>query len=276
MLSPVQISWLFATYPLVPVRANVYKDKRNTEIRIQGMAKKRKPGGGRKPNPNKKVMFSTRLEPHVMAALKAAAAKWPGGNVSTFTEFLINKGLHERDEEERDPPLRALLFLIGQLAEHISGTAYTKGLLADEFRHKTMSRWRSDRFKFLAFRFAVNHLLNSLGEPHGRLKSPRSERTVEIQVKTFAPDDAALAKIIREQVTSPEAYGVFTAASLIQMGRGTMGPDKDKRFLAAVRQAMSSAPEVLRAWERDWYGLPQALHDLELKPKANPRGKAND
>ena len=44
------------------------------------MTKTRK-RGGRPKNPNKKVMFSVRLEPYVMAALKAAAEKKFGGKI---------------------------------------------------------------------------------------------------------------------------------------------------------------------------------------------------
>ena len=109
------------------------------------MAKKRKPGGGRKPNPDKKVMFSLRLDPSVLANLKAAAKKWPGKKVSTFTEYLIDRGLREREEEDRDPALRALLYLIGQLADYLTGA---QGW-SDEW---LKSRWRNERPNYVGAR----------------------------------------------------------------------------------------------------------------------------
>ena len=132
------------------------------------MVKKRKraPGGGRKPNPNKKVMFSTRLEPEVMAALKVAAQSWPGKNVSTFTEYLINNGLRERDEARRDPALQGLLFLIATLAERIAFANYAE---SKELRPKLQRLWRQDLLYFNAFKLAVRELLDALEKPPGTL-----------------------------------------------------------------------------------------------------------
>src|SRR5512139_1353371 len=110
--------------------------------------KKRRAGGGRKPNPNKKVMFSTRLEPEVAARLKAAATKWPGKNVSALTERLISDGLRELEDRTRDPTLRALNYWIGQLAEHISGGFYVPSGMG---RAESLTAWRTDLYRFRAF-----------------------------------------------------------------------------------------------------------------------------
>lgn len=172
--------------------------------------RKRAPGGGRKPNPNKKVMFSTRLEPHVMAALKTAAQTWPGKNVSILTERLINDGLRRRDEAERDPSLQALLFFIGQLAEHISGGIYE----ADKGRavEKTAT-WRTDLFKFRAFKVAVGMLLAAIPEPPSTMTD---EQRMQAITETAEQFDAGpeLFKLMIEMYKSPESYGASTFVNI--------------------------------------------------------------
>src|SRR6478735_6366005 len=142
-----------------------------------GKKRKRAPGGGRKPNPNKKVMFSTRLEPEVLAALKAGAETWPGKNISTFAEYLIDTGLHEREEARRDPALKALLFLIANLAERFSGVRFVSEA---GVRLEKPTQWRTDLFYFRAFRFAIQRLLDTLEEP------PRNQAADSARLKKAA------------------------------------------------------------------------------------------
>jgi hypothetical protein len=168
--------------------------------------RKRAPGGGRKSNPNKKVMFSTRLEPHVLAALKAAAETWPGKNVSILTERLINDGLRKREEATRDPSLQALLFLIGQLAEHISGGIYEadKKLVMDK-----TATWRTDLFKFRAFKVAIGKLLGAIPEPPSTMTD---EQRMQAITETAEQFDAGpeLFKLMMDTYMSPEAFGAKT------------------------------------------------------------------
>lgn len=176
------------------------------------MVKKRKraPGGGRKPNPNKKVMFSTRLEPQVMAALKAAAETWPGKNVSILAERLINDGLRRRNEAERDPSLQALLFFIGQLAEHISGGIYEadKGRAAEK-----TATWRTDLFKFRAFKVAIGMLLSAIPEPPSTMTDEQRMQAITETAEQFDASPEVLQLMINTY-KSPEAYGASTFVNI--------------------------------------------------------------
>lgn len=224
------------------------------------MVKKRKPGGGRKPNPNKKVMFSTRLEPHVMAALKAGAEKWPGGNVSTFTERLINDGLREREEAARDPALRALLYMIARLSAYISGGAYETD---DPGKSLLLARWRSDPFQFMAFKFAVIKLLNLLDEPAGELLPPPDfdEEIAKEYAQGFGTDHP-LHNLFLQASKSPEAYGVLSLFLLWHQGRGAKPPSQQED----LRDFFEAAPDVGAVAEREFYAVPRARRELELKP----------
>jgi hypothetical protein len=103
-----------------------------------------------------------RVEPHILAALKAGAKKAPGKNVSTFAEYLIDKGLRQRAEEKRDPALKELLFFIGQIAQWASGRWV---LIEKEEQDRIPAFWRTDQFSYRAFKFAVRRLLDLLKEP---------------------------------------------------------------------------------------------------------------
>jgi len=125
------------------------------------VARKRRPGAGRKPKPDKKVMFSVRLDPGVLAALRAGARTWPG-NVSTFTEFLLERALREREEERRDPKLRALLYFIAQIAEWSGAYGMT---VTKELEKRLPKLWHTDRLSFRTFKVAVEELLHLMVEP---------------------------------------------------------------------------------------------------------------
>ena len=217
--------------------------------------RKRAPGAGRKPDPNKKVMFSTRLEPEVMTALKAAAQGWPGKNVSTFTEYLISRGLRERDEARRDPALRGLLFLIAALAERLSGATgeQDKGL-----RLKLMMRWRQDLHAFRAFKLAVHKLIDALEEPPEStlLTDEQIEESARKTVEETRPSDPEKTrKLLIELSTSPEALGSRLFERLWEFGH--LDPVSQKDVLHYIRMADQQVAEfyeqefltISRAWK---------------------------
>jgi len=224
------------------------------------MAKRRKraPGGGRKPNPNKKVMFSTRLEPEVMAALRAGAQSWPGQNISTFAEYLIHKGLRDRDEAERDPALRGLLLLIARLAEQIAGGE----LMPDKnVRSELQKQWRTDLFQFRAFKFAVKKLLDTLEEPPETITAQEREKYAREAAKKFgnAPE---FTRLFVETQKSPEAMGAWA------FGNFWKGfTHSDLPFTENERIMMNKHPVLGRAMEREYYDFQKARKALELKPE---------
>jgi hypothetical protein len=229
------------------------------------MVKRRKPGGGRKPNPNKKVMFSTRLEPHVMAALKAGAEKWGAGkNVSAFTERLISDGLQDLEYKARDPALRGLIYFIAQLAEKISGPVVLRRL-SKEFQSTSEAYyggatnasdlWRTDPFHFIAFKVAVKKLLDALEEPPGEIRSPIPG--AERQKARFGTDE--LGERMRKGLSTPEEYGAFNFELLWEQSQRSSPFSDFERKL--YRGGFGEA------FLRTLYTLPRALRDLELKPK---------
>ena len=207
------------------------------------MAKKAKSRAGRKRDPNKKVMFSTRLEPQVLAKLKIAAQTWPGNNVSTLAESLINRGLQEREDRARDPAMRAMCFLISEIAHQIVGAH-----LFDGKSEKPIFNWRSDPFFYRAFKIAVSRVLDNL-DPPGEIKPPimrSGDETVNSLAwfKSFA---------------SPEARAEYSVDYVLYALRERLSPEeyeKRKRILNSV-----GVPSFLR----EFYGMPDAARDLEPK-----------
>jgi hypothetical protein len=230
------------------------------------MVKKRKraPGGGRKPNPNKKVAFATRLDPGVMAALKAGVKTWPGENLSTFTEYLINKALREREDEDRNPAIRALNYFITLLAEKISGpvsVVWETGVTVPpqgEKRIRELERrdaWRTDPFLFKAFKFAVKRLLDTLEEPPGEIRP------------TVIPSSSNITERMRKALASPEEFGALRFDTLWEHSHhsGTL-TDQQQRIVRDF-------PTLGQDFMRRFYSLPKARSDLELKPNTiNPEG----
>jgi hypothetical protein len=225
------------------------------------VAKKRKPGGGRKPKPDKKVMFSLRLDPSVLANLRAAAKKWPGKKVSTFTEYLIDRALREREEEERDPALRALLYLIGQMADHITGAF-------DGYDEILSPSWRHSLFQFRAFKCAVHKLLDGLEEPPGPLW--KVEDVVEHLEKSGRPIHPDILEDYLKTFKSPEARGASLLASFYFY-------EQSPRPLSEWQRAeMRKVPAYRSIMERRVYGIPQALKALELQKETQPPKRRDD
>src|SRR5262249_51311773 len=87
------------------------------QIRIPLVAKarKRRPGGGRKPKgvfAGKREWFSTRITPETRAALEQEVAAKPGQSISQVAERLLVHGLDEQRWRNNHRPLRALCFAI--------------------------------------------------------------------------------------------------------------------------------------------------------------------
>jgi hypothetical protein len=220
--------------------------------------RKRAPGGGRKPNPNKKVMFSTRLEPEVMAALRAGAQTWPGQNISTFAEYLINKGLRDRDEAERDPALRGLLLLIARLAEDVTGGE----LIPDkDFRADIQSQWRTDLFDFRTFKFVVKKLLDTLEEPPELMSQKERDTHARETAEKFGTTPE-FDKLFLEINKSPEAKGAWVFGNFWKRFKHS-----DLPFTENERSMMSKHPVFGRAMEREYYDFQKARKALELKPE---------
>jgi hypothetical protein len=222
------------------------------------MAKRRKPGGGRKPKPDRKVLFTIRLLPHVLAELKSQAQTWQGGsgNVSAFTEALIDKGLRERAEEKRDPALKALLYFVAQIAGWASG--YWVIIEEEELEDHIPTFWHTDQLSFRAFKFAVRGLLDLIEEP------PENPLAREGREKFRAILGTSILGTSMDM--SPERLGETILHTLWL--RGT-----SERYAQRLIESARGTP-VAHSTERGIYGMIQAVRDLQFKSK--PEGNSND
>lgn len=235
------------------------------------MAKRRKPGAGRKPKPDRKVLFTIRLLPQVLAELRAQAQTWQGGNgnVSAFTESLINKGLHERAEERRDPALRGLLYFIAQLAERAG--AFRMFIRKEELRARIPTLWRTDRLSFEIFKVAVRQLLDStIDEPpddpvarEGRIHyleeigHERADLINSLEGGLWSRGEekkkALETELLPENLGKEILFELWFRGVSADYGRGQIEFTKGTPFA--------------RETEREVYGLAQAARDLDLKPR---------
>jgi hypothetical protein len=121
--------------------------------------RKRAPGGGRKPKgpmKGKQAAFSTRITLETRQAMEAEADR-TRQSVSQVAEHLLILGVKAKRDRERDDPMRALCFLIDQLAISVSNS--------------TQGAWRENPFLFEALRLAIPALMARLAPP-GDMQSP--------------------------------------------------------------------------------------------------------
>ena len=150
-------------------------------------ARKRRPGGGRKPAGDihgKIETFSTRISRETRQALDDEARR-SGQSVSQVAERLLILGLKTKRDREKDDPMRALSFLIDQLA--ITVSAYPAGGAA--------LNWRTNPFIFKSLRLAIYGLMKRLAPP-GEIRAPApSAQLASISSLPFTSprDRAALA-----------------------------------------------------------------------------------
>jgi hypothetical protein len=161
---------------------------------------------------------------------------------------LWNSFNRERDEA-RDPALRALLFLIGEIAD---GVTFPYPMRIDGL----FSLWRSDPFLFRAFELAVHQLLDAL-KPPGKIKSPTDLEVADgvwpVLTGPGAPN--SVVKLYED----PEALASYVMAGVLQALRG-----------AVPQSPKSDADDT--AWEAVFsdYQMDDARRDLSTKQS---RGK---
>jgi hypothetical protein len=185
------------------------------------MSRKRQPGGGRKPQGNirgKVETFSTRITAETREALEREAAA-SGPSISQVAERLLMLGLGEKRRRGANRPLRALCYVIEQIAlgagsgrwenPHQSDPAL-RAIVAEQ-----MDEWRTDPFRYRAFKIAVGMLLDALG-PKGDIKSPLAAEKVD---KYAAAGDQlfnnpAINELMKSTYASPENLAAFVFSSV--------------------------------------------------------------
>jgi Arc-like DNA binding domain len=183
-----------------------------------------------------------------------AAAR--GRSVSQELLRRLNDSFNRDRDKERDPALRGLLYMIGQLAEHLGGEYYMPDRNPKVYDW-LQKRWRTDLFYFRAFKFAVVSLLGELEEPpdHPIARKLRRE-TIKQLTKTAGPE---LKEILKDE--SPENIGLKTCLDILIKAETTI-PFTNRWPSDFLRKN----PRFGKMMEREFYGLQQARRDLELKP----------
>src|SRR5437764_6494045 len=124
------------------------------------MARKRAPGGGRKPKGSAPgEPLTIRMPPDLRAELERAAKK-RGRYLSEEILGRLRLSLAKQREEQRDPVVRALCYLISETANSVrkGDNPLSKG-------------WQRNPFLFRAFKIGVTAVLDALDQP-GEARNP--------------------------------------------------------------------------------------------------------
>lgn len=120
------------------------------------MARKRAPGGGRKPKHGVRASpFSLRLPDELREKLAAAASRHDGKDGS-LSEEILRRLKQSFYDERRDPAVRALSHILGV------AIAIAKSIAGPD--------WRSDPWAFKAIKLAFGQILDDF-EPKGEIRA---------------------------------------------------------------------------------------------------------
>jgi hypothetical protein len=217
------------------------------------MPRKRAPGAGRKPvGPisGKLSNFSTRITKETRSALEREASA-TGQSISQVAERLIRAGL--TSSRDRDPAMRALCFLIAQLAGHIVGPKLME--LEGSKSEIPLYSWRSSPFFYRAFKIAIGQLLDAL-EPRGPIRQYDRIGTTEAEL------DPSMKRYV-ESFKTPEARAEYSVDYILTAFRSV--PHWTEAEREEQRKFVSDAgnPTLIR----EFYAMPDAARDLAIKPK---------
>jgi hypothetical protein len=174
--------------------------------------------------------------------LEAAAKKrdW------TITEELLWRlrvSFVREGEERREPAIRALCYLVSQVAEWVP------------FRTSRLSpSWHRNRFMFRAFKLAITMVLDAL-EPPGKVESP------------FQPDHP-----LAEMHKTPESAADFAAMVVLQELFHPSQLTKDEKEWIEMRFPGMPTKQVLDEMDRSFYSMSRARRDLQIEAKINKTG----
>ena len=209
---------------------------------------KRAPGGGRKPKGDFSQLtspLSLRMPAEMREQLESSASD-NGRSVSQEVLRRIQESFHRDRDRARDPAMRALCFLIAQLAGEVAGPTDTQG--------RPYFDWRNDRFFFRAFKLAVAKVLDAL-EPSCEIRSPigvfDNLRKDEEGIRLF--------EMFKATYETPEARADTSARTLMS---SLMQSDFDTYYFNEV------APNHKAKGLREFYGLIDARRDLQLKTES--------
>jgi Arc-like DNA binding domain len=217
------------------------------------IARKRASGGGRKPKgelANLASPFSLRMPAGLRKQLEDAADR-SGRSISQEMLRRVQSSFRRERHTAIDPSIRALCFLMSCIQQRFRSRTFLLNNVwsppVTEGRH-----WRTDPFFFIAFKVAVQVLLEKF-EPLGN-DSPVTDKT---------PSEVGfdVANEVWWEVSNPRQYGFTLEEAFEQVEIDLKDRPDFPRSLEELRQAYG---EIL-------YGLADANRDLKLKTKGKPQ-----
>ena len=221
------------------------------------MARKRAPGGGRKPKgaAPMRSQLTIRMPDDLRTELEAAARK-RGHNLTDELLWRLRLSFAKEREQRRDPAMRALTFLIGELAENVH-------LGLRSFRTK----WHKNPFMFQALKLGTTKLLDAIAPP-GEIESPYND------MAKASPKSAESLQKMANRLRTPEDAAQECADMLL---RQLFDPRLRAKNVSTIRAVVDKFPDdpffrmIADEIEREHYGMSAALHDLGIEEAKEPK-----
>jgi len=210
------------------------------------MARKRAAGGGRKPKgvTADRAQLTVRMPEDLRSRLEAAVAqrqkRKPKWNLTEEVMARLSLSFRKELEERRDPAVRALCYLISQVADISSSFAHTRG-----------RTWIDDPFMFRTFKLAVAKVLETL-EPAGVAESP---------VDALTPTNLLFDKY--ETVEKAADFAAATVLHPLLHPSPLLTQDQKTR----LRNFLPDAEWLLELMEDTFYAMSDARRDLGIRQK---------
>lgn len=166
------------------------------------MARKRAPGGGRKPKHGVRASPLSLRVPKEMREKLAAAASRHDGKGGSLSEEILRRLKQSFYDERRDPAVRALSHILGVAVAIAKSTAGPD--------------WRSDPWAFRAIKLAFGQILDAF-EPPGEIRAPATQGVwaagaipVHFQLGEETPEEMAhfIRNVILTRATYEEPFEV--------------------------------------------------------------------
>jgi hypothetical protein len=229
--------------------------------------RKRRPGAGRKPKgaiTGKAEWFSTRITPGTREALERARAT-TGKSISQVAEELLIYGLEARQWRHNHTPLRALCFVIERIALEATGgrwfdpsdPIFDKSATHAKVGKRLFNEWRTDPFRYRAFRLAVASLLSAI-EPKGQMRSPFATEDID----DACANDPHIKELMKRTYETPENFAAYIFSNIWrELNRDYPLSESEKQ---RVGYGHGTAGALMLA---DFYQMADARHDLGLDAK---------
>jgi hypothetical protein len=228
------------------------------------MARKRAPGGGRKPIGAfpASTQLSIRMPDNIRVELEAAAKK-RGWSLTQELLWRLRVSLSRGREDRRDAALRAIFFLITQMA--------TQSLYTD-----TRGRgkpWYQDPFTFRAFKLAVAKLLDGL-EPRGEISIPLYEIGSELAghpIYSRLAGQPIYSTLIKTPEDAAEYAAEWELHKLFHSIVEPVTPDLREWMRTKLVSSEAELDEHIDYRMRELYAFSDARRDLGIKEPQKPK-----